>query len=330
MGQTKLFRAAGTLGGPLLAGVLTFMVAPSAVRAEQFVLFDVTFTFTQSDAVNAKPSKSHFYVRAQMNPNRPKDWTAPIDYRNGTVHVRTEVIDKPAGSVATAWTLCYIPYKGIGSGYGCTGTGAYTEKGLLERDITMTSWWQNEDIVWSQGIQGMDLVLKDDKGVFSHARPDPEHFFPTKMRITMIQVSAGAKYDASKVPNIDPVVGADGGAAPDGGPIAADAGAPADVSAPGTGGATGTGGAGTEPTGSGGATGSGGSSVGSGGASSVGAGGSASGSGGASGGPGVSPIAPATGGCTVAAGDRSSAGLGLLAALGVVACVRRRRQSSGG
>jgi hypothetical protein len=327
MGQTKLFRAAGTLCGSLLAALLTLMVAPGAARAEQFVLFDVTFTFTQSDAVNAKPSKSHFYVRSQMNPSRPKDWTAPVDYRNGTVHIRTEVIDKPAGSVATGWTLCYIPYKGIGSGYGCTGTGAYTEKGLFERDVTMTSWWQNEDIVWSQGIQGMDLVLKDDKGVFSHARPDPEHFFPTKMRITMIQVSAGAKYDASKVPNIDPAVGGDGGAAPDAGPLA-DAGAPADA------GATGTGGAGVEPTGSGGATGSGGSSsgtggAGTGGAAGMGAGGSASGSGGAAGGPGVTPVAPATGGCTIAAGNRSSAGLGLLAALAVVACFRRRRRSSG-
>ncbi|HET6281453.1 MAG TPA: MYXO-CTERM sorting domain-containing protein [Polyangia bacterium] len=313
------------MSASLLAGLLTLLGAPSAGRAEQFVLFDVTFTFTQANAVNATPSKSHFYVRSQMNPSRPKDWTAPIDYRNGTVHIRTDVIDKPAGSVATGWTLCYIPYKGIGSGYGCTGTGAYTEKGVFDRDVTMTSWWQNQDIVWSQGIQGMDLVLKDDKGVFSHLRPDPEHFFPTKMRITMIQVSAGAKYDPSKVPNIDPVVGGDGGAAPDGGASDVDMGTPEDAGATGSGGsgATGTGGAGTgEPTGSGGAIGTGGGSV-----SSGGSGGSASGSGGA-GGPGISPGEPATGGCTVAARDRAPAALGLMAALGFVALViiRRRRR----
>ena len=33
-------------------------------------------------------------------------------------------------------------------------------------------------------------------------RLDPEKFFPTRVRITMIQVSAGAKYDPSLVPNL--------------------------------------------------------------------------------------------------------------------------------
>ena len=63
-------------------------------RAEQFVLFDVTFTYTKEDADNSKPSKSHYYVKGdQLNPNRPKDWTSPVDYRNGTVHLRCEVLD---------------------------------------------------------------------------------------------------------------------------------------------------------------------------------------------------------------------------------------------
>jgi hypothetical protein len=50
----------------------------------------------------------------------------------------------------------------------------------------------------------MHLVIKDSSGGSGHAhkRPDPEKFFPTKMRITMVQVAAGAKYDASLVPNL--------------------------------------------------------------------------------------------------------------------------------
>ena len=35
----------------------------------------------------------------------------------------------------------------------------------------------------------------------AHKRADSEKFFPTKMRITVIQVSAGSKYDPSLVPN---------------------------------------------------------------------------------------------------------------------------------
>ncbi|WP_254512758.1 hypothetical protein [Anatilimnocola floriformis] len=189
---------------------LTFAVlilTASLAHAEQFVLFDVTFTFTKDDADNSKPSKSHYYVKGDMlNKERPKDWTAPVDYRNGTVHIRAEVLEKPEGSEATMWTLCYIPNKGDKEkgGYGCVGTKVYKEKGVYESDVSMKSFWQNEGIVWTEGIKQMDLVIKDNSGGNGHAhkRPDHEKFFPTKMRITMIQVSAGAKYDASLVPGL--------------------------------------------------------------------------------------------------------------------------------
>ncbi len=73
-----------------------------ATQADQFVLFDVTFTFTKADADNSKPSKSHYYVKGDLiNKDRPMDWTTPVDYRNGTVHIRTEVLEKPAGSEPT-------------------------------------------------------------------------------------------------------------------------------------------------------------------------------------------------------------------------------------
>jgi hypothetical protein len=180
------------------------MVAPSLVCSAQFVLFDVTFTYTKTDADTSTPSKSHYYVRGPaLNPDRPQDWTSPVDYRNGTVHIRAEVIEKPAGSEQTTWTLCYIPNHGQGNGYGCTGTGISREKGVYEQDVPMKSFWQNEAIVWSEGIKQMDLVIKDGSGGGGHAhkRPDSEKFFPTKMRITMVQVSAGSTYDPSMVPH---------------------------------------------------------------------------------------------------------------------------------
>ncbi|WP_038160951.1 hypothetical protein [Verrucomicrobium sp. BvORR106] len=166
--------------------------------ADQFVLFDTTFTFTKEDADNAKPSKSHYYVKSdKLNPARPKDWTAPVDYRNGTAHVRLEVLDKPAGGEATTWSVCYIPYKGQNHGYGAFNTDVYKEKGVYERDIPMTKFWQNNDILWNEGIKEMHLVIKDNSGGGGHAhkRADHEKFFPTKVRMTVVQVSAGSTYD---------------------------------------------------------------------------------------------------------------------------------------
>lgn len=166
--------------------------------ASQFLLFDAEFTYTKSDADNAVPSKSHYYVTGDMlNPDRPRDWTSPVDFRNGSVHIRLEVLKKPPGGAITTWTLCYIPNKGQGNGYGCTNTGIYTDKGVYERDVAMTSFWENESIIWSEGIKQMDLIIKDDSGGQGHAhkRSDHEKFFPTKVRITMIQVAAGSTYD---------------------------------------------------------------------------------------------------------------------------------------
>lgn len=189
----------------LLSLVTAPLVLPSSCLADQFVLFDVTFPFTQENANNSTPSKSHYDVREPaLNPQRPKDWTAPVDYRNGTVHVRLEIIDKPEGGEPTTWTVCYIPNRDRGQGYryGCFDTNVYKEKGVYHKDIPMTAFGHNDEIIWAEGIKRMDLVLKDGVNSHAHKRPDPEKFFPTKVRMTLVQVSADAKYDASLVPNL--------------------------------------------------------------------------------------------------------------------------------
>ena len=178
--------------------LLFHFLASASCNAEQFVLFDVTFDYTKVDADNSKPSKSHYYVKDKMlNADRPKDWTSPVDYRNGTVHVRLEVMDKPAGDEPTTWSICYIPNKGQKNGYGCLGTDIYKKLGVYEKEISMKSFWENDSIVWTEGIKQMDLVIKDNSGGSGHAhkRSDSEKFFPTKVRLTLTQISAGSKYD---------------------------------------------------------------------------------------------------------------------------------------
>src|SRR5438445_6360495 len=160
----RVSRVAALLGPAsfsILAALFVVLV-PSVAVAEQFVLLDVTFTYTKMDADTSTPDKSHYYVQSdRLNPNRPHDWTAPIDYRHGVVHVHTEVIDKPAGGENVRWTLCYIPNKGIGAGYGCTNSALYSEEGTFEFEQSMTEWWQNDAIDWTQGIRQVDLVMKD-------------------------------------------------------------------------------------------------------------------------------------------------------------------------
>lgn len=187
----------------LLAALVTGACLVTSSSAAQFVLFDVTFNYTKEDADNAKPSKSHYYVKGDaLNKDRPKDWTTPIDYRNGTAHIRLEVLEKPPGEEPTTWTICFIPIHGQKNGYGCMGTDLYKTAGVYEKNVPMTAFWENDSIIWSEGIKQMDLVIKDNSGGNGHAhkRPDHEKFFPTKVRITVIQVSKDSKYDPTQLP----------------------------------------------------------------------------------------------------------------------------------
>jgi hypothetical protein len=186
--------------------LVAFLFTLSAIsgQADQFVLFDRTFLFEEKDAV---PTKSHLFVKGEeLGKGTPADWTAPVDYRNGTVHVRIEVLEKPAGETPTTWSLCYIPNRGRDNNYGCTNTPSYTTEGVYEKDVKMTEFWENDSILWSEGIKQMSLVIKRANAggkAHAHLQPDLKKFFPTKIRVTMVQVAKGSTYDASQVPGLN-------------------------------------------------------------------------------------------------------------------------------
>ncbi|HEY2903187.1 MAG TPA: hypothetical protein VGL59_21575 [Polyangia bacterium] len=317
----------------LSAGLAASLLGAPAARADQFVFLDVTFTYTKMDADTSSPDKSHYYVYLnRLNPATPRNWMAPINYRNGVVHVRTDVMDKPPGGTNVRWTLCYIPNKGIAGGYGCTNSALYSEKGVWEFEQSMTDWWQNEDIDWTQGIKEVDIVMKDGTGGsgFTNLRPDPQNFFPTTLRITMIQVSAGDTYDPSKVPGIPPVLGdggVDGGAVSDAASSSDAGNSDAGAGNSGTGGSNATSGNGDATAATGGASGSSSSGGASGSGTGGAPGGSASGGGGAPG--GTTPGAATSGGCAIvpetAFSGRMIAGLAFVVALSSVLARRRRR-----
>jgi hypothetical protein len=204
----------GIAGGLVVAAVLS----AASARAEQFLLFDVEFTYTWQDAINSSPSQSHYYVNDDnvLNTERPENWLSPVDFRNGTLHVRLEVIDKPAGDQTANWTLCYIANEG---GYGCAQTGVYTSEGVFESDVEMTEWWNNDVIDWSQGIKQMDLIYKKSTAGLDHVHFFPELeplLTPTTVRITMVQVAAGDSYDPSAL-GLDFATAGSGGMAGAGG-----------------------------------------------------------------------------------------------------------------
>jgi hypothetical protein len=322
----------------LLLGASALLVSARTARAEQFVLIDATFDYTWDDALNAKPDKSHFYVNEKnfLNTQRPKNWLSPVDYRNGTLHVRTEVFKKPAGDQQVGWTLCYIANQGD---YGCADTTYYKSTGVFDRETKMTDWWQNDKIEWDAGIKQVDLIYAIDDSGSGHITNYPalkDLTTPTRVRITMVQVSAGSTYDPSIIDTTTGVGGSGAGAGGMGGmggnPLSL--GGSGGASAGGYGGLLGMAGmdaaagfvsAGTAPT-----TNAGASAVGAGGAASAtGASGAAS----ATGASGASSNAVTDTGfdndssCAFSGAPRGWAGLGgALAALFALALARRTRR----
>jgi hypothetical protein len=331
----RLVRA---VGGILVASALLASAGARSGHAEQFVLVDYTISYTKA---MADKDASHFFVRdaTGLNPARPRNWMAPVNFRNGTVHIRTEVLEKPAGGETTQWTLCYMPNRPTGPGYGCTGSGTYKEQGaVVIRQESMTSWWQNTGIVWTEGIKEMHFVIKDSDGASGHAhkRADAQKFFPTKVRITMVQVSAGAQFDASQVPGWG--AGAADGGAGDGGTADAGSATGGTGGNSGAGGSTGSGGVSGGPAGTGGnSAGASGGSPGTGGGAVTtppggGSGGAPAGRGGSTGGnsPGPSASGSDSGsaGCSVGQLRAPASGTaGLLLAVGCLLALRRRRRS---
>jgi MYXO-CTERM domain-containing protein len=259
--RNKWLKFSAQSAGLASAFVLTSLTAPA--QADQFILFDATFDYSWEDANNSSPSKSHYYVNDDnfMNLERPDNWVSPTNYRDGSVHIRVEVLDKPAGDQSVGWALCYIANEGA---YGCPYSQYYTAEGVFENDVSMADFWKSGPITWEAGIKQVDLVYTINSSGSGHVHNFPElasATTPTSVRITMVQVSQGDTYDSSILEDPAGTGGADagtgggpatGGAAATGGMdgVVGSGGATATGGAPATGGATG--GAGTEnPTGDG-------------------------------------------------------------------------------
>jgi hypothetical protein len=198
----------------------------------------------------------------------------------------------------------------------------------------MNGFWQNEKIDWEQGIKQIDLIYAINDSGSGHVTNYPELkdlTTPTRVRLTMVQVSAGSTFDPSIITGGSGGTGGAGGAAAGGG------------GAGGLGGAFGLGGSGNGGAASGGGVNGGyggllnGGTGGSGGAS-AGTAPSAAGTspsvagGSGAGGSGSSAPAPnvdtsSDSGCSLSnaqpAYQRYSGGLAILAALGLFRRTRR-------
>jgi hypothetical protein len=205
MRVVKTFRRLAMAVGPLLG-----LLAATPARAEQIVLFDITYTHT-----NANDSH-HSISGAALN--QPDNWTAPINYSIGTIHFYQEVMTKPSDK-PTIIDFCLISTRD----YGCIETFPYTTTGLHETERSMAGKDVDKRAVidFTHKMQSIQMVLKTPAPTYINGGKPQSDFLPSMMRFVATLVSPGGTYVRPKpTPGFNggdggaPAVEADAGAAP--------------------------------------------------------------------------------------------------------------------
>jgi hypothetical protein len=181
---------------------LLLSLSVSAVRAQdQLELVDVTYTAT---AENTDDSRYDLEPSADV----PDDWTSPVDYAGGSVHVRAEVLDKPSDDL-TNLNICLEGAPG--ETLSCLPYLVYTEPGVYEDTFPFDVLWQYDVRDWTESTNQIAMILKDEEEL---VRPDDPAFYPYELHVTITLLTEGTTYVP---PGEEPEPEPDAGAAGDGG-----------------------------------------------------------------------------------------------------------------
>jgi hypothetical protein len=176
-------------------------LAPAA-HAEQLVVAEAEYTHS------AQTTKDSHY-RVEPSAETPPDWTQPVDYAHGSVHVRLEVQTKPSDT-PTRYQICFE----MKQNYCCTAQAPiYTVAGVYEWDTAVEDLWRPGPVDFTQGIVQSALILKDTNNV----KPAPENvgeatsqlYMPTDLHVVVTLVSNGDVYSNGDEP--EPATGGNGG-----------------------------------------------------------------------------------------------------------------------
>ncbi len=185
-GMTGLRRLAVIIA--TLGVVASLGVFPSETRAEQFTLFDVTYTHATTNTYSG-----HYYIKPSAV--TPTNWVSPIDYSQGTAYFHLEVYSKPTDA-GSKFHVCFF---GKGSNYACGPyTKGYTKPGVFDWSAKLTTFYQYNKVDWTKGLDRMPLILTDDTpvniGPEDVGAAKAAMYMPSMVRVVGIMVSPGGTY----------------------------------------------------------------------------------------------------------------------------------------
>ncbi len=170
----------------------------AAPNSPPLTLLGVTFTH-HGDASRQEGAFSFFETPQSL----AFDLRSPLDYAEGTLYQRLEIMSKPSDAVVQ-YQVCLVPADYITVLPACSDSADLTFKGrgTFEAQQPLTSLSNYRKIDWSKGIANVLLVLRDDRGnpvsssyLFeSNPTLDFSDFYPMRVSYSAVIVPQGGTF----------------------------------------------------------------------------------------------------------------------------------------
>jgi hypothetical protein len=162
------------------------------------------------EVIYVPEGERRWQTRMKKYPSWPDSWLRPVNWHDGTVHYRIEVLEKPDDTTITQvisrlTTDTYEGTHNIWLGFGACafrskGVHYFTQPFLAHRPMI-----PNVRFNWDHPIHAFQLVVVDGRGVPIHRRleqginpfqgsPDLGLYLPLDIRYTAVVVAPGAKF----------------------------------------------------------------------------------------------------------------------------------------
>ncbi len=130
-----------------------------------------------------------------------RDWLAPVNYANGTIYQRLEVLSKPTNEVMY-YQLCLVPNDDISIKPACSRASGLTlsQTGVYEFTQPLSSFYEYYNIDWSRGINSLMVIVRDKNGntidevSVERSGGTLESYFPMQVKYSVALVPSGGEF----------------------------------------------------------------------------------------------------------------------------------------
>jgi len=182
-----------TFATTLILAILTPAAAAWA-QNDQFVLLDTRYIHNTS-------TKAFSYF--PLAPGVPDNWRMPINYAEGTVYMRLEVLSKPT-TRGVNYQICIFQDQHTAAKHACARYQLFTGTGLYTWSQAMTGLFQYGNLDWTRRMLDLMLVVKDRNGNPVDDRfgfggqwdgsPNFSLYYPMEVKFTAIVVAKNATF----------------------------------------------------------------------------------------------------------------------------------------